>query len=132
MAQGYPRPSRGVYEVTVLSSAARTADTNSSDQTNYESRGCLLFLDITAGAGQINSISIQAKIGSNYLTIYTFTATISGTGQYSFMVYPGVQPSAGTFATNPINGVLPRTWRLSVDHNDATSVTYSVTAVYIP
>jgi hypothetical protein len=42
---------RNNHEVTVLASAARTASVNSSDQTNFNARGVVVVVDITAGGG---------------------------------------------------------------------------------
>lgn len=127
-------PVRNNHEVVVLESAARTADTTSADQVNYNARGVALFLDVTATgtpAGQIDALNVQAKVGSGYVTIYSFTSlTINTVGQYPFLIYP-FAVTAGTWKATPIQGVVPRNWRLNVDHASADSITYSVVASYL-
>lgn len=123
---------RNNFEAIVLASAARTADTDSADQINYNAKGLALLLNVTAvSSGQINGLLIKARVGSSYVTIYQFTSlAISTTGQRAFLIYPGAA-SAGSWTAAPLQGVIPRNWRLTVDHNDANSITYDVVASYI-
>jgi hypothetical protein len=126
---------RNNHEVTVLASAARTGDTASGDQVNYNARGMALLLDVTAvgtPAGQIDAVNIQAKIGANYATVYSFgTLAINAVGQHAFLVYPGAA-TAGSWKAAPAQGIVPRNWRLQVDHaNETDSITYSVVACYL-
>jgi len=126
---------RNNHEVIVLASAARTGDTNSADQVNYNARGIALLLDVTAvgsPAGQIDAINVQAKIGSNYVTVYSFgTLTINATGQHAFLVYPGAA-TAGSWKMAPVQGIIPKNWRIQIDHaNETDSITYSIVACYL-
>ena len=126
---------RNNHEAIVLASAARTGDTNSADQVNYNARGMAILLDVTAvgsPAGQIDAINVQAKIGSNYVTVYSFgTLTINAAGQHAFLVYPGAA-TAGSWKAAPVQGIIPRNWRLQVDHaNETDSITYSIVACYL-
>ena len=126
---------RNNHEVTALSSAARTGDTNSTDQINYNAKGMAILLDVTAvgsPAGQIDAIRVQAKIGSSYLTVLAFaTLAIASTGVRAFLIYPGAA-SAGSWTAAPLQGAVPRNWRIQVDHaNETDSITYSVVASYI-
>ena len=127
---------RGNLEATVLASAARTGDTNSADQTNYNAKGVMLHLNVSAvgaPAGSISAINVQAKdpVSGAYLTILAFSAlAIATTGYRVFLIYPGAA-SAGAFTAAPLQSVLPRTWRINVDHaNETDSITYSIAVTY--
>jgi hypothetical protein len=120
-------------EVTALSSAERTGDTQSSDLTNYGWAGIAILLDVTAvDSGQIDAITVQAKVGSSYVDIYSFSSlTINSTGQSAFLIHPGAV-DAGSWTAAPLQGVIPRNWRLSVDHaNETDGITYSITVCYL-
>lgn len=122
---------RGNHEVTALASAARTTATNSSDLTNYNSRGVVVVVDVTAGggggAGGI-TVTIKGKdtLSGKYSTVLA-SAVITTTGTTKLIVYPGLTASANAKADEP----LPRLWRVEVTVADATSYTYSVGANYI-
>lgn len=120
---------RGNIEVTLLASAARTAATQSPDQTNFNGRGVhvLVNMSVFGGAGSITP-TIQGKdpISGTYYTILAGPA-ISANGLTVLKVYPGLT----TLATAVANDILVRTWRVSVAVADATSHTYSVASVVI-
>lgn len=122
---------RNNTEVTVLASAARTTTTNSADQTNYNARGVVLTIDVTAIVDTPSvTPQIEAKLGSKYEAILTAAAAITAVGVHTYVVYPG-----GIAARDDVVEVaqlpLPRTWRLTVTHGDADSITYSAEAAYI-
>lgn len=120
------------HETTALASSARTASTNSSDLTNYNSRGVVLTIDATANtstAGITVAIKYKCSLSGKYVTLLT-SATLfasSATGTVSLVVYPGATVSANLAASAP----LPRVWRVEVTHGDASSITYSISANYI-
>lgn len=123
---------RGIWQSTVLASAARTGDTTSATQTAYNHKGIVLFLNVSAvgaPAGQIDTLNIQAEDpgSGNWFTMYAFTAlAINSTGQRAFLIYPGAA-SPASWTQAPIQGVIPRQWRINVDHaNQTDSITYSV------
>lgn len=116
---------------TLLSSAARTADTNSSDQTNYNARGAMFFVNVTATSATPSvTLNVQGKdpVSGNYFTIYT-SAAFTATGQFSYQVYPGASAAGALTGAAPLT--IPRTWRVFMDHADADSITYSVGMSYI-
>lgn len=116
-------------EVTVFSSAARTATSQSSDLTNYYWRGIVLTIDVTAVTATPSVVfTIQGKstLGSDYYTILA-SAAITATGQTVLRVYPGLTASANL----TVNDVLPAVWRVDATHADADSITFSVSANYI-
>lgn len=117
---------RNNIEGTLLASAARTTDTNSSDQTNYNAKGVIVYLNISASGGAIDlQLNIQAKdpVSGAYRTINVATGGVTATGIYLYILYPGAVDTQGTFDAG---GPLPRTWRVNVYHGNANSQTYSV------
>lgn len=127
---------------SLLSSAARTADTASADQTNLYARGVLILVDFTAtpNDAQTMTAQLQAKdpVSGKYLTVSAFTAlTASALGAapttetYGFLVYPGAAETA-VVAKHEVQALaLPRTWRVNMDHSAAGSWTYSVGYSYV-
>jgi hypothetical protein len=120
---------RGNMDVTVLSSAARTATLQSSDITNYNAKGLHLVIDVTAIAATPSVVfTIQGKdaLSGKYYTILA-SAAITGTGTTVLKVYPGLTGVANSKADD----LLPRVWRVDATHADADSITYSVGASVI-
>lgn len=120
---------RGNYEETVLASAARTATLQSADLTNYNARGVVVVIDVTASSATPSVVfTIQGKssLGSDYYTILA-SAAVTGVGQTVLRVYPGITAAANL----SVSDVLPRIWRVDATHSDADSITYSVSANYI-
>ena len=134
---------RNNVEVTLLASAARTATTNSPDQTNYNGRGVHVSIDVTVEGPATLAIKIQGKhsVGGTYYDICDFgtvyTAATDTPGAKTVAMFPGILTAdhvgvgAGVFGTIAKSGVLPRTWRAVVTHADATTCTYSLSAVTI-
>lgn len=113
---------------TGLGSLARTATTTSSDFTNYNHRGIILSLNVTVASGTGGlQVQIQAKdtIASAYKAINTAPTAITATGQYIYMIYPGIDTVSNNNAQN-VSQVLPQIFRISVTHGDASSYSYSV------
>lgn len=111
---------------TILPNAARTATTNSPVQTNYNARGVLVTLNVTAasGTGGLSlRIQVQDPVSGTFFNYNATPTAVTATGMYSYLVYPGV---SGGFTTQLSPVVLPRTWQISVSHGDGTSYTYSV------
>jgi len=111
-------------EVTPLSSAARTATTDSPDLSNPNWRGGQFILDVTAkGAAPSITVTIQGKdlASGQYYTLLTGAAvtTVSTT---VYRVYPGLTAAANSVA----NDVVPSIFRVHVVHGNSDSITYSV------
>lgn len=120
---------RNNTEETILASAARTATTNSADFTNYNSKGAQFIVDVTAIAATPSiTVNIQGKdpVSSNYYTLLTSVA-ISTVSTTILKVYPGI----GAVANSAASDILPRTFRVSVTHADADSITYSIGAALV-
>jgi hypothetical protein len=122
-------------EAIALPSVARTAAATGATLLNQGARGILLLVDITAvggSPGSITSVNVQALICTSWKTVYAFTGlTLNSISQAAFCIYPGAA-SAGSWQAAPLQGPIPRHFRVTTTHADANSTTYSVTVVYLP
>lgn len=118
---------------TILASAARTATLNSADFTNYNHRGVIVTLDVTASA-DTPSITLQIEHkdlgGSKYEILLLTTAAVTGAGVHTYIVYPGIG-AASDDVVQVAGFPLGRIWRVTVTHADGDSITYSVSAASI-
>ena len=122
---------RSNVEVTLLASAARTAETNSSDQTNYSGAALIVVVDVTvdpAAAAITPELQIKDSISGNYFTAWTAGTALSATGTAAYLFQPG--GAAGSY-TEAVNLRLGRTWRFQMNVADSDSMTYSVSAVVL-
>ena len=117
-----------VQEITLLASAARTATASSADITNLGYRGVMLTLDVTvdpAGASIELSIEYKEPVAGNYETLFSAAAAVTAVGTHTYVLYPG-----DIVAADDVVEVgklpLPATWRVTITHADADSMTYSV------
>jgi len=129
---------RSNIEVTVLPSATRTASGNSSLQTNYNAKGVILIINITAvsgtfAAGEGLRIIIRGRdpaSGVNVWLAYTdfFTSAVTRT----LLAYPGATDVQGIGALYANDVPLSRTWhvRYSITGTNP-SFTFSVGAIYV-
>lgn len=121
---------RNNVEATLLASAVRAGTTNSSDQTNYNARGVMVFFNVTAvPGGDTVQCRLQVKdpVSGTYMDVMAPAAT-AVTGLFVYVFYPG----AGTnTVTETSQAPLPRTWRASIVHSAGTNFTYSVAACLI-
>ena len=122
---------RNNLEGTILASAARTSSAISATQINYNHRGVILGLNVTAASGtgglQLKVWAIDPVTGSLIGGEYAKTGLYTTTGHRTLILYPGAagggSPNAGvTFGQAP----LPRKWAIEVYHGDGSSYTYSV------
>jgi hypothetical protein len=121
---------RNNVEGTALTSAARTTATNSADIVNYNGRGILITLDVSAASGTGGiTVRIAAKdlASGNYANLNNAPTAVTAISTTTYLLYPG----ATTGATQTTNGTLPRTFRISVGVGDASSYTYSVSYTII-
>jgi len=112
----------------ILSSAARTATTTSSDFTNTAYRGLRVTFNISTVASTAPSLvlDIQAKAQqANTYTSMLLSAAVVGTATNAYTVYPGIG-AAGGANTNTSHG-FPHLFRVMVNANTQTAaITYSV------
>ena len=115
---------RGNVEGTLLSSSARTATVSSSDQTNYNGRGVIVFINvtsITSTPSVVFTVEVKDPISAVYTALLT-SAAIVATGHTVLRLCPGITAAANV----AVSEALPRTWRVTATHGDADSITYSV------
>lgn len=95
----------------LITHAAASSGSNGSDQTNVNSRGVCVVVDITAisGTSPTLTVTIQGKDGASgkYYTLLA-SAALTSTGTTALTVYPGVADTANVSASKP----LPATWRV--------------------
>jgi len=112
---------RNNTEKTVLPSGTRTASGNSADQTNYNARGVMTWINVTAvsgsfAAGEGLKIVIEAKDPTSgaYWLLSPEIGPYTTTGVREILVYPGCTDTAGYFESE--NDIpLPRTWKIYYD-----------------
>lgn len=125
---------RNNTEAVIFASAARTTSLSSATQTNYNGRGVLVVLDITAASGtgglKLAILGIDSNTGTSFSILAASPAAfITAIGRYTFLIYPGLVEGAavtGTSIQSRLSAILPRKWRVDVFTGDATSYTYSV------
>jgi hypothetical protein len=120
---------RNNQQGTLLASAARTADVVSPNQTNYNARGVLVSLNITAASGtgglKVLIQNVEPVVGSGR-TLNATPAPITATGTYYFILYPGASGSGASGISQVTSYPLPRSWGVYVQHVDTSSYTYSL------
>ncbi len=120
---------------SILSSAARTATTNSPDIVNYDHKGIMLLLNVTANPGGVVTLllSVEAKIGGVYRALTAFTVTAAATNaNYAYTLLPGAAETAA-IANHEVQALpIPRVFRVTVTHSAAGSWTYAVDGVLLP
>lgn len=118
---------RGNIQGTLLASAARTASTTSPAQTNYNARGVILMLNVTAAGTSYVQIAVVATdpVSSSGIAIAT-AAQFTTTGQKMLVCYPGVTDADFEGVTDGRSVAIPRTWDGRVIKGDASSWTFSL------
>ena len=105
---------RNNFVTTADSSAARTATVAGATVTNYNARGAVITINVTAASGTTPTLVAKLQYspdgGTTWIdyTAKPVTATISGTGQTTLVVYPGATEVANSAVSLP----LPRTLRM--------------------
>jgi len=129
---------RNNTEATVLASATRTSSGASSDQTNYNAKGVIIWINVTAvsgtfAAGEGLKIRVNGKdpTAGVYIWISPTIGPYTTTGYRQILIYPGATDTAGVIeGKNDIP--LPRTWRVEYEISGTNpSFTFSVGASYI-
>lgn len=112
--------------VTLLASAARIAEVPAAAQVNLAALGLHVYLKITANTGGISIkpiIEAQDILTGDWYPILT-SSNMTAIGVRVLKVYPGFSGTASMVTGD----VLPLNWRVRVEHNNANSVTYSLSA----
>lgn len=122
----YDRP-RNNTEGTLLASLARTATTNSANQTNYNAKGVTVIVSVTvAGTGSLSPLIVGlSPSGATTYIILSATTLVTAPGKYIYVVYPGIGTASGE-VTQTESQVIPRTWYVLLSKSDNSSWTYDV------
>jgi len=117
------------FEGTVFASVARTATATSDDLNNHSYRYLTIFVDVSADSGEnVTPRGEMKEIGAaTYTAIWTAASAISATGEFNYQIGPGLLATAGGGYDDTENVVIPKTFRIVMDHAGSTSITYSVT-----
>ena len=126
--------------ITLLPIAARSTDTSAAVQDNsagYTGLILLLTLTTTPGFGHGVFPVLQGfdDLSGTWYDLWGAPANYLATaGTYNFEAYPGAAQPATVPATfgAAVAVRLPKTWRATVQHADATSVSYGLAAVLLP
>lgn len=111
-------------EGVAFASAARTATVSSADITNYQGTGITVVLDVTAkGTAPSITLKIQVKdpASGKYVDVLT-SAAVTTVSTNTYRVYPGLTAAANV----TVNGIIGKTFRITMTHSNADSITYSV------
>lgn len=111
-------------EGTALVSAARTATVSSADIANLSGCGITVVLDVTAkGTAPSITLKIQQKdpASGKYIDLLT-SAAVTTVSTNTYRVYPGLTAAANV----TVNGVVGKTFRITMTHSNTDSITYSV------
>lgn len=115
---------RNNTEGVLLASASRSSAPTTSIQTNYNHRGVVVFLDVTAASGT-GGLAIEIHgvdpVTGKAIKLNSNMTLITATGVYEAILYPGMSHSSGD-----ANVPLPRKWQVKIYHGDGSSYTYSV------
>lgn len=121
-------------EIILLASAARTATTESADQTNFNSnKGAILVIDvsdITDTPILTSKLQLKDPATGDYVDIWTAAATLVAVGKATYLFGLGGTGAAGDY-TEGVNILLPRTFRFQMGHADADSAIYSVAIILL-
>lgn len=113
-------------DLTLLASAERTENINSADQTNSFGRGVHVTLNVTVREGTSSiTLKIQGKdpVSGEYYDILE-GAAVDSVSTNVYKVHPSIEAVTNVAAKD----MLPRVWRVRVEHGNADAITYSVGA----
>lgn len=123
-AAGTADRARSNLDLALLASGSISA--NSNDQTNWNGRGVVVFINVSAvSGGETVTVSVQMKdpVSLAYSTVLTSMA-LAATGLTLLRVYPGL----GQVANLSANDILSRTWRVTATIAGSGAITFSVGA----
>ncbi len=123
---------RNNQDLTLLTSAVRSATTASADQVNYNAQGVTVFFGVTAVSGVSGEsitlhVEIKDPVSGSWQPIYTGAAETVANITRRYFIYPGAVIGSGV-ASAAVGLPLPRLWRVRVQHAGTGNFTYSVGA----
>jgi len=128
--------------LTTGDTGAKTATGNGATITNVGNKGVQIVVNMGAVSGTTPTCVIKVQGSTDAGTTWydvpgATTATLTATGQYGIMIYPGIATTAGvatTGTTATASMVIPRTWRV-VWTIGGTTPSFTITAIqyiYLP
>lgn len=119
------------HQQVLLASAARTASANSPQVRNYNHRGGILTLRITAssltGGLTLKIAPADPVDGSAPVAVWTDpSAPRTAAVSYTFLFYPGAATGGGSAYTSIASIPLPDLFTVTVTAGDASSYTYQL------
>ncbi|HEY8892067.1 MAG TPA: hypothetical protein VIM70_17655 [Clostridium sp.] len=110
-------------EGSALALLARTTTTSSIDLNNNFGTGIRVYLNVTAVATSDITLKIEGKdpVSGSYTTIL-LSSSVNTISTNVYKVYPGLTAVANLV----VSDFVPKTFRITVSHNNANSTTYSV------
>ena len=118
------------WNSTLADGGTKTSTFNGATQTNFDARGVMVVINVSAatGSGETLTAQIQAGDGAgNFVSLPGATLAITATGAYFVAAYPGATSQSGV-ASLP----LPRIWRVAWMISGLTpSFTFTAVAAYV-
>ncbi len=125
---------RNNIEGELLASVARTVETSSATQTNYNHRGVYIFVDWTIEADTVTltpKVEIQDPSSGDWIELFAAASALTAIGKATYLIYPEAVAAGGDI-TEIQDLALPRTWRFTMAVADSDSATYSVGYAMLP
>ena len=121
---------RNNFVSTADTNAARTATVAGATVINYNARGAVITINVTAASGTTPTLVAKLQYSPDYGTTwidYTakpVTATILATGQTTLVVYPGVTEVANAAVSLPLPRVIRMHYTIGGTTPSFTFATY--------
>ena len=126
-----------MIEGIVLASASRTATTAARLPDNLEGyRGVMLVIDVTTTPGA-ETLTLQLEWGyasgnSSAWEPLTAFGTVTGNGQYVYIIYPGAVETAA-IADQQVSAIpIPFRTRINITHSSTGAWVYAVSYTMLP
>lgn len=111
-------------QIELLASAARTAEASFEVDDN-DMMGGVFILDVTAGASASDTLTLNIDgydpVSGKWYTILD-SAALQANATTAYTVFPSAPVTANVSANN----ILPQKFRVVVEKNNATAITYSL------
>jgi hypothetical protein len=114
----------------LLTSAARTANTNAAQQTDTAASALRLYLNVTAASGTGGLYVVLRgydKVSQNTVELTQGGDPVNQTGCYAYEISLAPDPPAGNLK-DAVSRSIPYQWDALVKHLDGSSYTYSLSA----
>jgi len=112
----------------LLALAVRAASTAAPLTINYNARGILLAVYVTANPGGGETLTPQIRTSDvttgNEGPLWGAAVAINGNGRYNYLLYPGIGAAADGI-NDTSDFILPRRWQAYFTHSAAGNWTYS-------